>query len=124
MLDQADYSGINEYVQKHGLQDASLAATRRAKKLNVNPPAEGNGEDVKGEDGLTELERAQQELEDLEDEEEEDYDPGDEGDDGGSGTDSEEDEDGEEYGEEYGEEGDLEGELDDEEDVLMKEEEH
>ena len=31
MLDQADYAGINEYVQRHGLNDASLAAERRAR---------------------------------------------------------------------------------------------
>ncbi|KAF2642387.1 Rtt106-domain-containing protein [Massarina eburnea CBS 473.64] len=114
MLDQDDYAGINEYVQKHGLQDASMAAARRAKKLNVNPPAEGengtNGAAAAG-DGLSELQKAEAELQDMEDEEEEDYDPeNDEGDSDGSGSDSE---DGEEYeegeGEEY-EEGYDEGE--------------
>lgn len=117
MVDQADYDGINDYVQKHGLQDASMAATRRAQKLNINPPAENangtNGAAVAGpDDGLTELQRAEQELEDLEDEEEEDYDPGSEGESEGSGTDDSEDEDGEDYeGEEYeeGEEGYEEG---------------
>ncbi|KAF1976053.1 Rtt106-domain-containing protein [Bimuria novae-zelandiae CBS 107.79] len=117
MIDQTDYSGINDYVQKHGLQDESMAAARRAQKLNVNPEKkEENGENGAAaqvpNDGLTELERAQQELEDLEDEEEEDYDPGSEGESEGSGSDSE-DEDGEGYeggeGEEY-EEGYEEGE--------------
>jgi hypothetical protein len=103
MLDQADYSGINEYIQKHGLQDASLAATRRAKKLNVNPPDDkaANGDAAAGDDGLTELQRAEMALEDLEDEDEEDYDPENESGSEGSGSDSE-DEDGEE-GDEDGE---------------------
>src|SRR5947199_101600 len=48
MLDQADYSGINEYVQKHGLQDASMAAARRAKKLNVNPPTKKGANGTNG----------------------------------------------------------------------------
>src|SRR5436309_11660314 len=36
MIDQADFSGIDAYVRGHGLQDASMAEQRRAKKLNVN----------------------------------------------------------------------------------------
>ena len=112
MIDQADYNGINEYVQKHGLQDESMAATRRAQKLNINPvKKEENGTNgaaaEEPDDGLTELQRAEQELQDLEDEEEEDYDPGSEGESEGSGFDSE-DGDGEGYeggeGEEYEEE--------------------
>ena len=97
MLDQADYAGINDYVQKHGLQDASLAAARRAKKLNVNKPKDkSNGTappeaDDAEEEG--ELQKAERELQDQEDEEEEDYDPGSEGESEGSGSDSE-DEDG------------------------------
>lgn len=97
MLDQADYSGINEYVQKHGLQDASLAATRRAKKLNVNPPAEkengtsGAAAAEEG-DGETELQKAERMLQDQEDDEEEDYNPGSEGESDGSGEDSEDEE--------------------------------
>lgn len=112
MIDQNDYDGINEYVQKHGLQDASMAATRKAQKLNVNPPAEkANGSNgtaaAEPDDGLTELQRAEQQLQDMddEDEDEEDYDPGSEGESEGSGSDSEdEDEEGEGYegeGEEY-----------------------
>ncbi|ETI22346.1 hypothetical protein G647_06420 [Cladophialophora carrionii CBS 160.54] len=95
MLDQADFAGIDEYVKRHGLQDASLAEARRAKKVTTNPksnstqngdPAgegEGQGED---QDTRTELEKAQQQLDDEEDEEEEDYDPGSEGESEGSGS--------------------------------------
>ncbi|KAI9872599.1 MAG: hypothetical protein M1830_001426, partial [Pleopsidium flavum] len=39
MLDQADFAGIDGYVKRHGLQDASMAEERRARKLNIN----GNG---------------------------------------------------------------------------------
>jgi hypothetical protein len=96
MLEQADYAGINDYVQKHGLQDASLAAARRAKKLNVNKAkgkdATADGAAVAapddGEDEESELQKAERELQDQEDEEEEDYDPGSEGESEGSGSDS------------------------------------
>jgi hypothetical protein len=37
MLDQADFAGIDQYVKRHDLNDASMAADRRAKKLNINP---------------------------------------------------------------------------------------
>ncbi|KAL1886262.1 hypothetical protein Plec18167_000191 [Paecilomyces lecythidis] len=112
MIDQADFSGIDTYIKKHGLQDASLAEARRAKKYNVNAPkneeaAVANGE---GEEEESELQKAQRELEDQEDEEEEDYDPGSEGESDGSGTSSDEDDDDEEgEGEEGEEEGDDEG---------------
>lgn len=104
MVDQADYTGINEYIQKHHLQDASMAADRRAKKLNVNPPADkANGTKGRAADegGLSELQKAEQELQDLEDEDEEDYDPENEEEESdGSGSDSEdeggEDDDGDE----------------------------
>lgn len=113
MLDQDDYTGINEYVQKHGLQDASMAAARQAKKLNVNPPAQGgkktNGTVVADEGGLSELQRAEQELQDLEDEDEEDYDPGQEGESEGSGEDSDEDSEGEDYDEEDDDDQEMEG---------------
>ncbi|KAI9734725.1 MAG: hypothetical protein M1818_006712 [Claussenomyces sp. TS43310] len=93
MLDQEDFAGLDAYVKRHGLQDASMADQRRAKRLGVNA--------VKARDGTVldagdagELERAQQALEDEEDEEEEDYDPGSEGESEGSGTSSgDEDED-------------------------------
>lgn len=110
MIDQADYAGIDAYVKRHGLQDASLAEARRAKKYNVNP--EKGGEVVAdGEMGESELQKAERELQDQEDEEEEDYDPGSDGESEGSGSSSEE-------------EGDeVEGEDDDEEESdLVKEE--
>ncbi|KAH3964169.1 histone chaperone [Parastagonospora nodorum] len=109
MLDQADYAGINDYVQKHGLQDASLAAARRAKKLNVNKPKDkSNGtappdaDDAEEEEG--ELQKAERELQDQEDEEEEDYDPGSEGESEGSGSDSEDEDGGGGYDEGDGDE--------------------
>ncbi|EME83739.1 uncharacterized protein MYCFIDRAFT_172814 [Pseudocercospora fijiensis CIRAD86] len=108
MLDQADFAGIDEYIKRHQLNDASMAATRRAKEYNVNKEKKGeaktNGEEVGGdavgEDGLTDLQRAEQELQDAEDEEEEDYvESGGESD--GEGEDSEEEEGGEVDGEEH-----------------------
>jgi hypothetical protein len=98
MIDQADFSGIDTYIKRHGLQDASLADARRAKVYNVN---KATGEDqttaeAAGEDE-SELQKAQRELEDQEDEEEEDYDPGSE-DSEGSGSSSDEDDDEEEDG--------------------------
>jgi Histone chaperone Rttp106-like len=97
MIDQADFSGIDAYVRGHGLQDASMAEQRRAKKLNVNGTTVGKsevGEAREGDEG--EIAKAVREMEDEEDEEE-DYDPGSEEDSEGSGTDSEE-EDGQEEG--------------------------
>lgn len=116
MLEQADFAGINEYVQKHGLQDASLAAERRAKKLNVNKPkgkdnaANGATAAADGEEEESELQKAERELQDAEDdddEDEEDYDPGSEGESEGSGTDTEDEEGAEGY-----DEGDAEEEVD------------
>lgn len=112
MIDQADYAGIDAYIKKHGLQDASLAEARRAKKLNINGV---KGEDNEG-DGATgdgegeeegELQKAQRELEDQEDEEEEDYDPGSEGESEGSGSSGEEEEEEEEVEYEDGGKADL-----------------
>lgn len=97
MLDQEDFAGIDTYVKRHGLQDASMAEQRKAKRLGVNV--------VKGEDGAkvdvgdsTELKKAEQALEEeVEDEDEgtegEDYNPGSEGESEGSGSSSEEEED-------------------------------
>jgi hypothetical protein len=121
MLDQADFAGINEYVQEHGLQDASMAAARRAKKLNVNPPATKESENTTGAavpdapggtEEESELQKAERLLQDQEDEEEEDddFDPGSEGESEGSGSESEDEE--EEGGGGYDEE---EGEDEDEE---------
>ncbi|KAK5096774.1 hypothetical protein LTS08_007264 [Lithohypha guttulata] len=91
MLDQADFAGIDEYVKRHQLQDASLAEARRAKKNGKAVKAtDSNGQGGDGE--ATELEKAQAEIEDEEDELEEDYDPDAEEDDSGSGYDSEEEE--------------------------------
>ncbi|KAL4868785.1 histone chaperone rtt106 [Aspergillus spectabilis] len=92
MIDQADYSGIDTYIKTHGLQDASLADARRAKRYNINPvKLEENAEAEAQDADESELHKAQRELEDQEDEEEEDYDPGSDGESGGSGSSSEED---------------------------------
>ncbi|KAI7551719.1 Rtt106-domain-containing protein [Hortaea werneckii] len=79
MLDQQDFAGIDEYVKRHGLNDASMAAQRRAKMYNVNKEKKGDGEEGgeangTGEGGEeSELQKAEQQLQDDEDEEEEDY---------------------------------------------------
>jgi hypothetical protein len=110
MLDQANYAGINDYVQSHGLADASLAAARRAKKLNVNKSKDKsngtNGDapaDADDDEEESELQKAERELQDQEDEEEEDYDPGSEGESEGSGSESEDGEGGGDYDEGGGE---------------------
>lgn len=114
MIDQAHFAGIDAYVKKHSLQDASMAEARRAKKLNVNAPRKGaHTEMTEDAEQEGELAKAQRELEDQEDEEEEDYDPGSEGQSDGSGTSSEEEE--EEDGGEEAAEGD------DEEDIVQDE---
>jgi hypothetical protein len=102
MLDQENYAGINEYVQKHGLQDASMAAERRAKKLNINPSADKGKENkaaaagAQGEEEESELQKAERELQNQEDdddeEEDDDFDPGSEGESEGEGSDSEDEE--------------------------------
>lgn len=112
MLDQADFGGIDAYVKRHGLNDASMAAGRRARKFDVNGAEKqkngekeggagaGAGGDGEGNEEESELVKAQREMEDREDEEEEDYDPGSEGDSDGSGSDS-----GGEYGDGDGDDG-------------------
>lgn len=96
MLDQEDFAGIDAYIKKHGLNDASMAAQRRAKAYNVNKEkkTEAN-EDVNGgveeDDGQTELQKAEQQLQDEEDELEEDYEVSG-GESEGEGEDSEEEE--------------------------------
>ncbi|KAK2733157.1 hypothetical protein FQN55_003726 [Onygenales sp. PD_40] len=116
MIDQSNHPGIDAYIKKHRLQDASLAEARRAKKLNINGAKGGDeegGAGVGGGDGgegeeESELQKAQRELEDREDEEEEDYDPGSDGESEGSGSSSEEEDEEYEYGGAGGEgEGDL-----------------
>lgn len=89
MVDQADFAGIDAYIKRHRLQDASMAEKRRAKKLNVNGV---KGADPEPEDQEGHLEKATREAEDLEDEEEEEdenFDPGSEGASEGSGSSSE-----------------------------------
>jgi DNA-directed RNA polymerase delta subunit len=118
MLDHADYDGIDNYVKRHGLQDASMAEQRRAKKYNINGGTKGDedgGDENENHEG--ELEKARRELENAEDEDgedDEDFDPGSEGESEGSGgSTSEEEQDGEGEEEEdarsddQGSEGDL-----------------
>lgn len=119
MLDQEDYSGIDEYVKRYGLQDKSMAEQRKAKLANVNVVKDENG-NVIGNAEAGELARAEAEagggaggsgeLDEEDSEDEEDYDPGSEGDSEGEGTSSEEDdEDAEDGGEDDEEDEDEEG---------------
>lgn len=106
MIDQADFAGIDAYVKRHQLQDASMAEQRRAKKLNINgvkaaEVAEGTDDQEGGE--LEKARREAEEIEDEEEEEDENFDPGSEGESEGSGESSEE----EGGGGEDGEGGDL-----------------
>lgn len=115
MLDQADFAGIDAYVKRHGLHDASMAAARQAKAYNVNKDNTKvlTEEDFKdgeepGEPGQEQTGKTEQELQDEEDELEEDYEASG-GESDGEGEDSEEEEEGEEgegyeEGEEYDEE--------------------
>jgi hypothetical protein len=118
MLDQEDFDGINGFVNRHGLQDKSMAEQRKAKRLNVNVVKDEDG-NVVGNVEAGELEKAaleaggQDEL-DEEDEEEEDYDPGSEGESEGSGSSSEEDD---EDGEGGGDAGDDDDDDDDDEEA-------
>jgi hypothetical protein len=111
MLDQADFAGIDAYIKKHGLNDASMAAQRRAKAYNVNKDnkkvltsTDANGEGLALAEGEEEGEggadvgdghKTEQELQDEEDELEEDYEASG-GESDGEGEDSEEEEDGDE----------------------------
>ena len=90
---QTQFAGIDAYVKRHGLQDASMAEARKAKRHTIN--MRRAGEPVLAENGEEpgELQKAEQQIQDEEDEEdalEEDYDPGSEGESEGSGTSSEE----------------------------------
>jgi hypothetical protein len=90
MLDQANFAGINEYVQKHGLQDASLAADRRAKKLNVNKVGGKKGEVANGAAVEPDADGEEEsELQEDDEEEDDDFDPGSEGESEGEGSESE-----------------------------------
>jgi hypothetical protein len=114
MLDQADFAGIDAYIKKHGLNDASMAAQRRAKAYNVNKDnkkvltstdanggglalVEGEEEEEGGVEDDAGRQKTEQELQDEEDELEEDYEA--------SGGES--DGEGEDSGEDDGEEGDA-----------------
>lgn len=99
MIDQADYTGIDGYVRKHRLNDASMAEMRRAVVYNVNKPkgesgdAEGGAAEDAGDEEPT-VSDLQKALEQAEDEEEgEDYDPDREGEDSEEDSDEEEDDD-------------------------------
>jgi Histone chaperone Rttp106-like len=90
MIGVEDHTGINDYVQRHGLHDASLAVARRAKMgKSKDKSSQQNAEGDEEEDGRTELEKVEQQLQDEEDEMEEDYDPDE--DDDGTGSESEDD---------------------------------
>ena len=129
MLDQADFAGIDAYVRRHGLSDESMAAQRKAKRLNINgvkgvPPAEGAEGEEEDESELKKAEReAEMQADDDDDEEDdENFDPGSEGESEGSGTSEEEDEEGDHDG--RGEEGLVADELGSEaEEVEMDDEE-
>ena len=96
MIDQAQFAGIDAYIKRHELQDASMAEARKAKRHNIN--AKKGAEPDKAENGEEpgELQKAAEQIQDEEDEEdelEEDYDPGSEGESEGSGDSSEEEDD-------------------------------
>jgi hypothetical protein len=123
MLDQADFAGIDAYIKRHGLNDSSLAESRRAKVYNVNtsrgqaPPTEDGANNVtasQGQNGTaggaqeTELQKAERLQQEEEDDDEEDY--VDEDYDEGSSDDEDYGEnEGEEYDEDEEEEGDEDG---------------
>ncbi|CAN8104493.1 unnamed protein product [Discula destructiva] len=122
MIDHEDYSVIDDnYIQRHGLNNSSMAAGRRAKRQlreNGGKAVQANGVTVAPEDAA--LERAEEILEeDEEDEEEEDYDPGSEGESEGEGSSSEEDSD--EDGEGGEEDDDDDEEEEEDEDGLEEE---
>ena len=96
IIDQTEFPGIDAYVKRHKLADASMAEQRRARKLNINGNKAEKG--TENEDGPGELEKAAIEAEkaavndENEDDEEDDenFDPGSEGESEGEGS-SEED---------------------------------
>lgn len=96
MIDQSSFDGIDAYIKRHRLQDASMADQRRAKRLGINDAKGENGTHSGGEDEIGHLEKAAREAEELEDEdseEDENFDPGSEGESEGSGISSNGDED-------------------------------
>ncbi|KAJ5083755.1 hypothetical protein N7456_013182 [Penicillium angulare] len=126
MIDQADFDGIDTYIKRHGLQDASLADARRAKVYNVNgknqDPAAAAAANAGAEDEESELQKAQRELLDQEEdsEDEEDYDPGSGDDSGGSGSSSDEDSDDDDDDEDEEDEDDDAGQDADGDEDLIK----
>lgn len=91
MVDQSNFDGIDAYVKRHRLQDASMADQRRAKRLGINDVKGENVTHSGGEEEIGHLEKAAREAEELEDEDSEDdenFDPGSEGESEGSGSSS------------------------------------
>lgn len=95
MIDQEDFAGIDAYVKKHALHDASMAEARRAQGTQ-GAKSQSGGTQANGQTSEDQENAAAEEGEDEdeEDEEGEDYDPGSEGESEGSGTDTSEDENG------------------------------
>lgn len=99
MVDQSNFDGIDSYIKRHRLQDASMADQRRAKRLGINDVKGENDTHSGGEEEIGHLEKAAREAEELEDEdseEDENFDPGSEGESEGSGSSSNEEEDNDE----------------------------
>ena len=98
MVDQEDFAGIDAYIKRHQLQDASMAEKRRARRFNINGPPAANDATSDGEaNGEGELQKAAREAKDLNDddddeEDDENFDPGSEGQSEGEGSSSEEEE--------------------------------
>lgn len=95
MVDQSNFDGIDAYIKRHRLQDASMADQRRAKRLGINDARGENGTHSAAEEEIGHLEKAAREAEELEDEdseEDENFDPGSEGESEGSGSSSNEEE--------------------------------
>ncbi|KAL8688352.1 MAG: hypothetical protein Q9224_004903 [Gallowayella concinna] len=87
MLDQADFTGIDTYIKRRGLQDASMAEQRRAQRYNVNGLRKGEAEEADdGGEEEGELQKAQREADDEDEEDDENFDPGSEGESEGSGS--------------------------------------
>lgn len=102
MVDQSNFDGIDAYIKRHRLQDASMADQRRAKRLGINDVKGENGtHSGEGEEEIGHLEKAAREAEELEDEdseEDENFDPGSEGESEGSGCSSNEEGDNDDAG--------------------------
>lgn len=95
MVDQADFAGIDAYIKRNRLQDASMAEQRRAKKYNINGIKSEADQDDEAEPG--ELQKAALEAgnaaqgdDDGDEDDDENFDPGSEGESEGSGTSDEE----------------------------------